>query len=293
MRTGRGGGRAAALPFLWLVALFLAPFAIVLKLSLSHTVLAMPPYAPQFDAGAGLAGLKAFLAGLNLDAYRRLASDHLYVSAYLSSLGYAAAATGMLLLVGYPMAYGMARCSRRTQAILLPAVLAPFWTIYAWIGILKPAGLLNAFLSLFGIGPVQLLDSNAAVYIGLVYAYLPFMVLPLYAALERQDASLLEAAADLGASRLRAFWTVTAPMSLPAVGAGAALCFIPMVGEFVVPDLLGGSRTLMIGKVVWGEFFDNRDWPTAAALSIALLLTLLGPIVLFQRWQAAADEGRR
>jgi len=291
-------GLAALAPFLWLGVFFAFPFLLVAKLSMSHTVLAMPPYAPQLDLHRGLAGVADFLHGLDARTYARLVQDHLYAVAYLSSLRFAAVGTGLLLLLGYPMAYGMARCPPGPRQALLMAVVLPFWTsflirIYAWIAILKPEGLLNALLARFGIGPLAILDTDWAVYIGLVYAYLPFMVLPLYAVLERQDASLLEAAADLGCTPTQAFWRVTFPLSLPGVGAGALLCFIPMVGEFVIPDLLGGSRTLMLGKTIWTEFFSNRDWPAASAVAIVLLGTLVIPIVLYQRQQAALLDGDR
>jgi len=284
-------GLAALAPFLWLTLFFLFPFLLVAKLSLSDTALAMPPYAPRLDWTQGMAGVRAFLAGLDLQTYARLTSDHLYVAAYLSSLKFAAVATGALLLVGYPMAYAMARCSPAVRQALLMAVILPFWTsflirVYALIGILKPEGLLNTALAAVGLGPVSLLNTDAAIYIGLVYAYLPFMVLPLYAVLERQHHDLLEAAADLGCTPFQAFWRVTFPLSLPGVGAGALLCFIPMVGEFVIPDLLGGSGTLMLGKTIWTEFFANRDWPAASAVAIALLATLIVPIALYQRQQA-------
>ena len=295
MKRRERSGLAVVPPFVWLVIFFLAPFVLVLKLSFSDVALAMPPYAPHFDVSRGLEGVKAFLECLDLENCRRLAEDPLYVQSYRSSLKFAATSTALLLLAGYPMAYGMARCSRPVQAILLPAVIVPFCTsflirVYAWIGILKPAGLLNAFLGVFGVSPLHILDTDTAVYIGLVYAYLPFMVLPLYAALEKQDESLLEAAADLGASRVRAFWSVTFPISLPAVAAGCSLCFIPIIGEFVVPDLLGGSETLMVGRTIWTEFFSNRDWPSASAAATVLLATLVIPIVIYQRWLARAAE---
>ncbi|WP_309644925.1 ABC transporter permease subunit [Phenylobacterium sp.] len=284
-------GLAALGPFLWLALFFLFPFLLVAKLSLSDTALAMPPYAPRLDWAQGLAGVQAFLAGLDLQTYARLTSDHLYVAAYLSSLKFAAVATAILLLVGYPVACAMARCSAAVRQALLMAVILPFWTsflirVYALIGILKPEGLLNTALAALGLGPVSLLNTDAAIYIGLVYAYLPFMVLPLYAVLERQHHDLLEAAADLGCTPFQAFWRVTFPLSLPGVAAGTLLCFIPMVGEFVIPDLLGGSGTLMLGKTIWTEFFANRDWPAASAVAIALLATLVVPIALYQRQQA-------
>jgi len=284
---------AVAPPYLWLLVFFLFPFALVFKLSLSHTVLAMPPYAPQLDWRAGPAGIVAFARQLDLGNYARMGGDHLYLAAYLSSLKMAAVSTVILLLVGYPIAYGMARCSPRTRQVLLLAVILPFWTsflirIYAWIAILKPEGLLNAALRVFGIGPLDILNTDTAVYVGLVYAYLPFMILPLYASLERQDPALVEAAADLGCPPWRIFWSIVLPQSLPGIVAGALLCFIPIVGEFVVPDLLGGSNTLMVGRVIWTEFFSDRDWPSASAAAIVLLATLVIPIVLYQRRQTRA-----
>jgi putrescine transport system permease protein len=278
-------------PYLWLGVFFAFPFLLVAKLSLSDTALAIPPYAPRLRWTDGVDGLRAFAAALDPETYARLWRDRLYLDAYASSLRLAAVATALLLLVGYPMAYGMSRFPPRARSILVMAVILPFWTsflirIYAWIAILKPAGLLNAALGALGLPALNLLNTEAAVIVGLVYAYLPFMVLPLYAVLEKQDDSLVEAAQDLGASRAGAFWRVTFPLSLPGVAAGALLCFIPMVGEFVIPDLLGGSGTLMLGRTIWTEFFANRDWPAASAVAIVLLATLVIPILVFQRQQA-------
>ena len=291
-------GLAALAPFLWLGLFFLFPFLLVAKLSLSDTALAIPPYTPRIDWSAGLAGVKPFFAALDLETYARLTSDRLYIVAYLSSLKFAAISTGILLLLGYPLAYAMARCPPAMRQALLMAMILPFWTsflirVYALIGILKPEGLLNTALRMVGLGPVNILNTETAIYIGLVYAYLPFMVLPLYAVLERQQHDLLEAAADLGCTPFEAFWRVTFPLSLPGVAAGALLCFIPMVGEFVIPDLLGGSSTLMLGKTIWTEFFANRDWPAASAVAIVLLFTLVVPIVLYQRQQAKLMEAGR
>jgi putrescine transport system permease protein len=291
-------GLAALAPFLWLAVFFAFPFLLVAKLSLSDSALAMPPYAPRLDWSRGLAGIGDFLRALDLQTYARLITDHLYISAYLSSLKFAAVGTGILLVLGYPVAYGMSRCSPGVRQALLMAVILPFWTsflirIYAWIAILKPGGLLNAVLAMIRLPPLAIMDTDTAVYVGLVYAYLPFMVLPLYAVLERQDESLLEAAADLGCTPRQAFWRVTFPLSLPGVAAGALLCFIPMVGEFVIPDLLGGSGTLMLGKTIWTEFFSNRDWPAASAVAIVLLATLIVPIVLYQRQQMRLLEKDR
>ncbi len=290
MSAGRSG-LAAILPLLWLALFFAFPFLLVAKLSFSDTALAMPPYAPRLDWTQGLAGLRAFFGGLDSETYRRLTSDSLYLHAYLSSLRLAGLGTGLLLLIGYPIAYGISRCPPAVRQALLMALILPFWTsflirIYAWIAILKPAGVLNTALAALGMPAVNILNTEAAVVLGLVYAYLPFMVLPLYAVLERQDESLIEAAQDLGATPLSAFWRVTFPLSLPGAAAGALLCFIPMAGEFVIPDLLGGSETLMLGKVIWIEFFANRDWPAASAVAIVLLATLIAPILLFERQQA-------
>lgn len=289
---------AGLAPFLWLGLFFLFPFLLVAKLSLSETALAMPPYEPHLDLSAGLAGLRLFLAGLDFETYARLTQDRLYIVAYLSSLKFAAVATFILLLLGYPLAYAMSRCRPAVRQALLMAMILPFWTsflirVYALIGILKPEGLLNVALGAVGLPALNILNTDIAIYIGLVYAYLPFMVLPLYAVLERQQHDLLEAAADLGCTPLEAFWRVTFPLSLPGVAAGSLLCFIPMVGEFVIPDLLGGSSTLMLGKTIWTEFFANRDWPAASAVAIVLLFTLVIPIVIYQRQQAKLVERDR
>ncbi len=291
---------AAIAPYLWMVLFFLVPFGLVLKISLSQTAIAQPPYAPLFDLTEGWAAIKAALAQMSLDNFKLLVSDNLYVSSYLRSLVVAVTSTLILLLIGYPIAYGMARLPQRWQPVAMMLVIVPFWTsflirVYAWIGILKREGLLNQFLMWLGVigEPLTILNTNIAVYIGIVYSYLPFMVLPLYAALERQDRTLLEAAADLGSPPIRAFWRITFPLSLPGVFAGFALVFIPVVGEFVIPDLLGGSETLMIGKTLWSEFFSNRDWPLAAAVAVVLLLILVVPIVLFQNYQRRLEEAGR
>jgi putrescine transport system permease protein len=284
-------------PYLWLAFFFLVPFLIVFKISLSHDVVAQPPYRPLLDLAAGWDGVRAFLAELDFSNYALVLSDALYLESYLQSLWIAAVATFLLLLVGYPIAYAMARAPARWRPILLLLVILPFWTsflirVYAWIGILSREGFLNQ--ALIGLGlisePLEILATNKAVYLGIVYSYLPFMVLPLYASLERLDDTLLEAAADLGASRIRAFWQVTFPLSLPGVVAGALLCFIPAVGEFVIPDLLGGSETLMIGKTLWTEFAVNRSWTVSSAVAVLLLAVLVAPIVLYQRHQARALE---
>ncbi|WP_420328571.1 ABC transporter permease subunit [Mameliella sp.] len=289
-----------AVPYLWLLALFLVPFIIVLKISLSDIALARPPYAPQLDLNEGWAGIRAFFAGLDLENFTFLTTDDLYWKAYLSSVRIAAVATLCTLLVGYPIAYGMARAPQEWRPTLLMLVILPFWTsflirVYSWIGILSTEGVLNQFL--MGIGligePLTILNTNTAVYIGIVYTYLPFMILPIYSALEKMDESLLEAAEDLGSSRLAAFWLVTIPLSRNGIVAGCFLVFIPSIGEFVIPSLLGGSDTLMIGKVLWEEFFSNRDWPVASAVAVVLLLILIIPIVLFQRSEEKAREAGR
>ncbi|TMJ55048.1 MAG: ABC transporter permease subunit [Alphaproteobacteria bacterium] len=241
--------------------------------------------------------LRRFLAGLSFDNYAALGSDRLYLAAYLKSLEVAAFSTLMLLALGYPFAYAMARAPRRLQAMLVMLVVLPFWTsflirVYAWINILQRDGLFNQMLLALGIveEPVGWLSTNTAVYIGIVYSYFPFMVLPLYAALEKIEVSLHEAAADLGAPPWKAFWRITVPLSRPGIVAGSLLCFIPIVGEFVIPDLLGGSATLMIGQTLWTEFFANRDWPIASAVAVVLLCLLIVPILIYQHRQAREIE---
>ena len=279
-----------AVPYLWLVALFLVPFLIVLKISLSDIALAIPPYTPTLDLSAGWAGIKEFFGNLDFENFEFLTTDDLYWKAYLSSLKIAFVATLLTLIVGYPIAYGMASAPDHWRPTLMMLVILPFWTsflirVYSWVGILSNEGYLNQLLLSLGLisTPLTILNTNVAVYIGIVYTYLPFMILPIYAALERMDASLLEAAEDLGCSRITAFWLVTFPLSKNGIIAGCFLVFIPTIGEFVIPSLLGGSRTLMIGKVLWEEFFNNRDWPVASAVAVILLLILIIPIILFQR----------
>jgi len=279
-----------AVPYIWLLALFLVPFLIVLKISLSDTALAIPPYAPTLDFAAGWEGFRAFWAKLDMENFVFLTEDDLYWKAYLSSLKIALISTLASLIVGYPIAYGMAKADESWRPTLLMLVILPFWTsflirVYAWIGILSNEGFLNQFLLWTGLisEPLTILNTNAAVYIGIVYTYLPFMILPIYAALEKMDDSLLEAAEDLGCSRTSAFWLITVPLSKSGIIAGCFLVFIPTIGEFVIPSLLGGSQTLMIGKILWEEFFSNRDWPVASAVAVILLLILVIPIILFQR----------
>lgn len=284
-------------PYLWLLVFFLIPFAIVIKISLSAAAVSQPPYEPTFDLAGGVAGILDRIRQFSFDNYQFLTTDALYVRAYLSSLEIAVVATFLTLLLGYPIAYGMARAPRTWQPTLVMLVILPFWTsflirVYAWIGILKKEGLLNQLLLSSGLisEPLTILNTNWAVYIGIVYSYLPFMVLPLYAALEKLDESLLEAAADLGCPPVRAFWKITFPLSLPGVVAGCFLVFIPVTGEFVIPDLLGGSGTLMIGKTLWAEFFNNRDWPLSSAVAVVLLLILVVPIVIFQNQEQRRAE---
>lgn len=297
----RGRFFVTAIPYVWLLVFFLVPFLIVFKISLSTTEIAQPPYSPTLDLfGEGLAATWDKVAAFTADNYRRLVTESVYIESYLSSLRIAATATFLMLLVGYPIAYGMAKAPKSLRPTLLMLIILPFWTsflirVYAWIGILSQEGLLNGFLLRFGLidEPLQILSTNTAVYIGIVYSYLPFMVLPLYAALEKMDDTLIEAAQDLGCTPLQAFWRITFPLSLPGVIAGCFLVFIPSVGEFVIPDLLGGSETVMIGKTLWEEFFNNRDWPAASAVAITLLVVLIVPIVIFQNAQAKAQETGR
>ncbi|NRB03566.1 MAG: ABC transporter permease subunit [Rhodobacteraceae bacterium] len=274
-----------AVPYVWLLALFLIPFVIVFKISLSDIALAIPPYTPTMKDG-----FWTMVQGLDFENFVFLTEDDLYWKAYVSSLQIAFFSTLLTLLVGYPMAYAMARAPEEWRPTLMMLVILPFWTsflirVYAWIGILSSEGFLNQFLLWLGLidSPLTVLNTNTAVYIGIVYTYLPFMILPIYAALDRLDGSLIEAAEDLGCSRLQAFWLVTIPLSKNGIIAGCFLVFIPALGEFVIPSLLGGSGTLMIGKVLFEEFFSNRDWPVASAVAVILLLILIIPIILFQR----------
>lgn len=288
-------GLVPAVPYLWLGVLFLVPFLIVLKISLSDPAVAQPPYKPVFE-WSDIAG---FFGALDFENFELLTQDDLYFRATLSSVRIAAISTLLLLLVGFPIAYGMARAPERYRSLLVALVILPFWTsflirIYAWVAILKPEGLLTQALT--GIGlisePLDILNTETAVYIGIVYAYLPFMVLPLYATLEKMDDTLLEAALDLGSPPWRSFWTITVPLAMPGIVAGSLLCFIPAVGEFVIPDLLGGSETLMIGRQLWSEFFSNRDWPLASAVAILLLIILVVPIVIYRDVEARRVETR-
>ena len=274
-----------ALPYAWLVLFFLVPFLIVLKISVAETAIGIPPYTPLVETGPN--GWHIETSG---DNYARLGSDDLYALAYLNAVKFAAFSTLGCLLLGYPLAYGIVRAPRRFRGLLLLLVILPFWTsflirVYAWIGLLKGNGLINNALMASGLvqEPLTLLNNAFAVYVGIIYSYLPFMVLPLYAQLEKLDPALLDAAADLGCRPWLAFYRVTLPLSLPGIAAGALLVFIPAVGEFVIPDLLGGPDTLMIGKVLWDEFFTNRDWPMASAVALAMLVLLLLPMAYIRR----------
>jgi putrescine transport system permease protein len=275
-------------PFAWLGLFLLFPLLIVLKIGLAQSAIGIPPYTPLFlNDGSGLKN-QATLANFVL-----LASDDLYLRAYLGALGNAALATVFCLVLGYPIAYVIARASGAWRQLLLFLVVLPFWTsflirVYAWIAILKPNGLLNQLLISAGLitTPLPLLNNSFSVQLGLVYSYLPFMILPLYGSLSALDESLVEAAADLGARPFRAFLGVTLPLSLPGIAAGSLLVLIPAVGEFVIPDLLGGADTLMIGKVLWDEFFNNRDWPVASAVAVVLVAALAIPIMLAQKFLA-------
>lgn len=291
---------AAIAPYAWMVLFFLVPFGFVLKIALSQTAIAQPPYVPVFDLADGWQGFSDALPQLSLDNFRLIATDNIYILSYMRSVAVALASTAMLLLISYPVAYGMARMPLRWQPIAMMLVIVPFWTsflirIYAWINILQHDGLLNSTLLALHLidRPLTWLSTDTAMYLGIVYSYFPFMILPLYATLSKMDTSLLEAAADLGCSRWKAFWLVTFPLSLPGLGAGALLCFIPIVGEFVIPDLLAGSNRMMIGQTLWLEFFTNKDWPVASALAIVLLVLLLVPLLIYEKLQARhLDEAR-
>ena len=290
--TGRGA--VVSVPYLWLLLFFLVPFAIVMKISFSSAVIAMPPYEPLLHWASD----KVVEIKLNLGNYMFLVQDDLYWKAYLNSIKVAAISTFFCLLLGYPIAYSIARSNPSTRNILMLLVVLPFWTsfllrVYAWIGILKNNGLLNNTLMSLGLidEPLVIMQTDIAVYIGIVYSYLPFMILPLYANLEKMDVTLLEAAADLGCRPWQAFYKITLPLSMPGIVAGCLLVFIPAVGEFVIPSLLGDPGMLMIGRVLWTEFFNNRDWPVSAAVAIALLLFLVIPIMYYQRAQDAEAGG--
>ena len=281
-----------AVPYLWLLVFFLLPFAIILKISLADPVIAQPPFTPTFDEQGRLS--------ITADNFLFLLTDKLYAVTYLKSIVMAAAATILCLALGFPMAFGIARSAPSTRGVLLLLIILPFWIsfllrVYAWMGLLNNYGVINNMLIWLGVidQPVRLLYTDFAIFIGLTYSYLPFMVLPLYATLERMDLDLIEAAQDLGASRTEAFWDVTWPLARAGVIAGCLLVFIPAMGEYVVPYLLGGPESLLIGRVLFDEFFVNRDWPLASAVTIMLLLLLVAPIVFMQRNQAREIEAQQ
>jgi putrescine transport system permease protein len=283
-----------AAPFIWLVLFFLVPFVLVLKISFANAQLSVPPYTDLVQIKDGIVNF-----AFQLGHYLFLMQDSLYVATYLSSLKMAAISTVFCLVIGYPMAYYIARSNPATRNLLMMAVMLPFWTsflirVYAWIGILKDDGLLNHFL--IGIGllssPLRLYHSDAGVYIGMVYSYLPFLVMPLYAHLVKMDLTLLEAAYDLGAKPWTVFFRITLPLSKNGIIAGCLLVFIPAVGEYVIPELLGGADTLMIGRVMWDEFFNDVDWPMASAVTVAMVLLLLVPMAVFQYYQVREMEGK-
>ena len=303
MKTSATSGLDAAwrrlviyLPYAWLLVFFLAPFLIVFKISLSDPVLAQPPFSPLFDwTNSGMEVLQA-----TWDNYRFLFQDNLYALSYLKSIWIAAVSTLFCLIIGYPMAYGIARSSPATRNILLLLVILPFWTsfllrVYAWMGVLSTKGLINNTLLAMGLidEPLQLLYTDSAVYLGIVYSYLPFMILPLYATLERLDLRLMEAASDLGARPFRVFMDITLPISKPGVIAGCLLVFIPALGEYVIPALLGGLDSLMIGRQLFDEFYANRDWPVASAVATILLIILVVPMMVLNRYQSTDSEKAR
>jgi putrescine transport system permease protein len=280
-------------PLLFLLAFFLVPFAISFKISFAETALHVPPYTDVVTVTPD----HHVNVSLNLDNYRYLLSDEVYAVSYLYSLRTAFFSTLICLLIGYPMAYAIARSSKATQNILLLIIILPFWTsfllrVYALEGIIRENGILNTVLLWLGVihHPLQIMRTSLAVYLGIIYSYLPFMVLPLFATLEKLDRTLLEAAGDLGSPPWRTFFDVTLPLSVPGIIAGSMLVFIPAIGEFVIPSLLGGPDNLMIGRVLWDEFFSNRDWPVASAVSIAFLVFLVGPIALYQHYSTKELE---
>ncbi len=293
-RLNPGRRLVIGVPFLWLALFFLLPFVIVLKISFAEADVAIPPYTEVFAYAE-----QQLQIIINLGNYVFLSEDDLYWAAYAGSLRIAFFSTLICLLVGYPMAYAVARARKDLQTVLLLLIMMPTWTailirVYAWMGILSSNGILNGLLQGLGLidEPLRILNTDLAVYIGVVYSYLPFMILPLYANLVKHDLSLLEAASDLGARNLTSFWKITVPLSKNGIIAGCMLVFIPVVGEFVIPELLGGPETLMIGKVLWQEFFNNRDWPVASALAVVMLAILLVPIILFNRNQTKELEGK-
>ncbi len=296
-RNWSGQRLVIAAPFLWLLLFFLVPFLIVFKISFAEVQIAMPPYTPLVQWAADA---KQLVLSFNLNNYLFLFTDDLYASTFVYSVKVAGVSTLLCLLLGFPMAYAIARSSPTLRNLYLMLIILPFWTsfllrVYAWVGLLKTDGVINNVLLSVGLidNPLTLLYTDFAVYIGIVYSYLPFMILPLYSNLEKHDLTLLEAAADLGARPMKAFFRITLPLAMPGVIAGSLLVFIPAVGEYVIPSLLGRSDQLMIGRVLSDEFFSNRDWPVASAVAIFMLLLLLLPIALFQRFQNRELEGRK
>jgi len=296
----RGDGRrqwlrlAVLLPYLWLLLFFLAPVVIILKISFADPLVAQPPFTALIDwTASGWDRIQ-----VTLDNYLFLFQDRYYSVIYLSSIKLAAISTLLCLLLGYPVAYFIARQKPGLRNLLLLAIIVPFWIsfllrVYAWIGLLNTHGVINNLLLWIGLidQPLTLIYNDFAVYLGIVYSYLPFMILPLYANLEKMDLDLLEAASDLGAKPWQVFLNVTLPLSKPGIIAGCLLVFIPAIGEFIIPALLGGSDTLMIGRALWDEFFINRDWPVASAVSVILLMILIIPMMYFQKSQSEASEG--
>ena len=277
------------IPYFWLLLFFLAPFVIILKISIADPVIAQPPFTPTFDAQGHLS--------VTIDNFLFLLTDKLYAVTYLKSVLLAFAATVLCLALGFPMAYGIARSGSQTRNLLLLLIVLPFWIsfllrVYAWMGLLNNYGVINNLLMWLGLidHPIAIMYTDYAIFIGLTYSYLPFMILPLYATLERMDLDLIDAALDLGATRTQAFWDVTWPLARPGVIAGCLLVFIPAMGEYVIPYLLGGPESLLIGRVLFDEFFANRDWPLASAVAIVLLMLLVVPMVWLQRNQAREAE---
>jgi putrescine transport system permease protein len=295
-RTGLSGrALVIAVPLLWLLVFFLIPFLVAAKISLSEAAIARPPYTPMWE----WEGLRLTIF-LNFDNYAYLWRDPLYLQAYWFSIRTAFVAAVLTLIVGYPMAYYIARSPEPRRTVLLMLVVLPFWTsfllrVYAWQGFLRSNGVINNVLMWTGLidAPLQLLNTNFAVYVGIAYTYLPFMILPLYATLVKLDDALLEASADLGARPFATFLHITWPLSLPGVIAGFLLVFVPAIGEFVIPELLGGRDTLMIGRVLWNEFFQNRDWPVASAVAIVMLVIVVAPIMILQGARVRAAERAR
>jgi len=288
-----GKALVIAAPAIWLTVFFLVPLLVVFGISLTIKQFGRPPYTPLLTNEDGTVQLT-----LHLNNYIRLFTDGLYVSAYLSSIKIAFISTVIALCIGYPMAYAIARAPDQWRNILLMLVILPFWTsfllrVYALTGFMRGNGVINNFLGLFGIEPLVMMQTDFAVYVGIVYSYLPFMILPLYTNLVKLDGALLEASADLGARPLRTFLTITLPLSMPGIIAGSMLVFIPAIGEYVIPALLGGPSTLMIGRVLWDEFFANTNWPRASAVAVAMLVVVVIPIMLLQKAQDAGQDRER